>query len=273
MHNNNNKITLSSSCTRASGLGRGIQVDASLKLDHTNAQQALAILCDPEAHMIFRNVERILHRRPLPAPPQHEQSIVSQVGRWRLGFLTGTFGLCVQVVVDRNACTMAIKQVRLPRELEALEERALEQLANSGEDARRTGAFSGFEGCWTCVPTSSHIDGESSSSACEVHLTHCVRLAFVPPFPLDRLVRRVAEGVIRDMFRDLAAEADRRSGGSTAPVRASSSRRGGGRRRVALLDDFFDAERRRRRRLAAGVLALGMGVKYLLTTFGKHKQA
>ena len=130
---------------------------------------------------------------------------------------------------------MTVRQVRLPREAEAVEEEAA-----LGSAAER-GAFGAFEGVWSCLD-----EGESS---CRVTLAHRVKLAFLPPPPLDRLVRRIAEGVIRDLYADLVREAmSRACGKATSSVS-----------RVELLDDFLDAERRRHRRRigAAAVLLAG----------------
>ncbi len=191
------------------------------------------LLTDPVNARLFSSIKATRDRRVVTDDGHGRKEVdVVQVGRWRLGPLSGSFPVHMRVTQDRRAGTIDFRLVPSKRAfmrdfrgtwtLRHYNRDAEEELLRAVPGAARRRSALG------ALAAAAHRLEDALSGQREESLV-CLRQslapALAPPPPLDRLVQKIAAWQIRHIMRDLLAEADRRNRLEAAEARR---RRGGG---------------------------------------------
>ena len=171
---------------------------------------------------VFKSIKRVNYRKPIRDDGNgKKQTEVEHVGVWRFGPFKGEFIVRMMVTQDRNKGRIKFKLLRSSLMKDFSGEWCIEPFDEDSLDemVRYPGRQWGFG---HSLKKAVHrfeegVFGGSGKSL--VQLRQSVQPKFMPPAPLDRVLKQITLWQIKCIIRDLNAEAER--------VKAEKSRRGG----------------------------------------------
>lgn len=174
------------------------------------------IITSPHNHEIFHSVDKPRERRVIKDNGRGRQEVdMEQVGRWRFGPFKGSFGVKLRVIQDRNAGRMTFKLRNQGRGYMKQFEGEWDICRYSGEledellnPGKIRSSFYGVNKLLHSVEES--IVGRHKRESL-IRLKQAVQPGFLPPPPLDRILRKIAAAQVKTVIKDLMIEAEKRS--------------------------------------------------------------
>lgn len=181
-----------------------------------SSDEIFEIITSPHNHEIFNSVSAPRKRKVVRDDGRGRQDIdMEQVGRWRFGPFRGSFGVRLKITQDRRKHSMVfelhpkahgfMKQFSGNWKIFAYDAELEDRLLFP--DKKR----SGFHGWHRFMHEIEESLSRSHRRDSLVKLHQSVQPGFLPPPPMDRVLRKIAAAQVQSVMTDLMREAEKRA--------------------------------------------------------------